>query len=150
MFSSYFGIIQAGFRALLKSLPGFHPQPAPGIANAPAELRQLTPPATEGTSTPRTTSLASLASEVPASATAPAAAGPSTPRAKVSELPGSAGAVREGSQSARTTPFGINPLTTVAPNYAPASPTHENRRLRSAKRGRVDEEDAPPSKRKAS
>jgi deoxynucleoside triphosphate triphosphohydrolase SAMHD1 len=111
----FFGLIQAGYRAVLARVPGFAPEgtdEVPEGAYTPTVDDDAT--TTVGSrATPRTASLASL----PSFGVGPAV--PGTPPARPGALPVH---TPGGSHGGETPKIMVNPLTTVPANYTPASP----------------------------
>lgn len=106
---SFFGLIQAGYCALLAEIP----EPLRPDPPFHTEHRALTPPTTEGPTTPRAASLS------------------------LSSIPGTSSRVSgEGTGGKGVTPLSQNKFMAVPPNFRPVSPTQEHKKRRSQKRDR--------------
>ncbi|KAI0922134.1 hypothetical protein AcW1_004083 [Taiwanofungus camphoratus] len=105
----FFGLIQAGYCALLAEIP----EPLRPDPPFHTEHRALTPPTTEGPTTPRAASLS------------------------LSSIPGTSSRVSgEGTGGKGVTPLSQNKFMAVPPNFRPVSPTQEHKKRRSQKRDR--------------
>ena len=117
-----FGLIQAGYRAILAKMQALDESAELGTATAAiagAGASTVTP----GTTTTTTTT-------VP---TPPATEAPSTPSPAHSRK-GSMTLIPGGGGSGAATPFSNNSFTTVEPTFVPPSPTRATRRVSGGKR----------------
>jgi len=110
--SHYFGLVQAGYRALLASLQEKYPDKDVGMPTFVMDESAPTP--TEA---------------------------PSTPKAHSRTMSSTLGNAVHRSGSG-TTPFANNTFTTVALTFVPGSPSQNTKRVKGTKRTRNGEEDA--------
>ena len=111
--TNYFGLVQAGYRAVLTSLQEKYPDKDVGMPAIVMDELAPTPPETEA---------------------------PSTPKAHSRTLSSTLGSAVHGSGSG-TTPFSINTFTTVPLTFAPGSPSQKTKRAKGTKRMRTGEGD---------
>lgn len=109
----FFGLVQAGYRAVLANMPNEFDLERPETAVVPSIVESMapTPPATEAPSTPK-----AKGHSRDSSFTFPSASGPST------------------------TLFSNNSFTTVPPTFTPGSPSQNSKKRRSASAKRLHDD----------